>query len=45
MINIIQFKRKVCIGNLFLKEKSGGIYGTLIKGCVLYFGTLEVFTL
>lgn len=48
MINIIKYKKWICIGSLFLKEKAGGIYGTLIKGKVelsCCFGTLEVFTL
>ena len=45
MINVIQFKRKICTGDLFLKEKAGGVYGNLIKETVLYFGTLEVFML
>ena len=45
MINVIEFKRKICTEDLFLKEKAGGVYGNLIKETVLYFGTLEVFML
>lgn len=32
------------MGDLFLKEIAGGVYGNLIKETVLYFGPLEVFS-